>query len=139
MALDGGGGGGGPVGQSNSFTGTSESLELLGDHAYAYASVSASTTSANAFDFTSGNYYFVGKIELNPQLEYANGSVGTCRIRIKLNGSVVGLMIVEATDWYRSAMSLVIPAYTQVTVEVVSGEDTASEIITIGLTGRIYR
>jgi len=127
------------LGISNSFVGPQEALELVGDHAYAYANLPASTTSATAFDFISGNYYFVGKIELNPQLEYANGSVGTCRIRIKLNGAVVGLMIVEATDWFRSAMSLIIPAYTQVTVEVVSGEDTATEIITLGLTGRIYR
>jgi len=139
MAIGGGGSGGGPVGVSNSFTGPSEALELVGDHAYAYANVQASTTSANAFDFTTGNYYFRGKIEFNPQLEYASGASGIARIRIKLNGAVVGLLLTESTDFYRSSMNLVIPAYTIVTVEVVSAEDSADEIITLGLTGRIYR
>jgi len=133
------GGGQAGFGSGGSFTGPSEALELVGDHAYAYTNVPASTTSVNAFNFTSGNYYFVGKIQLNPELEYANGSTGSCRIRIKMNGSIVGLLITEATDFYRSSMNLIIPAYTSVTVEVVSAEDTPAEIITIGLTGRIYR
>jgi len=114
-------------------------IHVIGNHAYAYTNVSASTSSANAFDFTTGSYYFVGRIELNPELEYANGSTGSCRIRIKMNGNLVGLLITEATDFYRSSMKLIIPPYTSVTVEVVSAEDTAAEIITIGLTGRIYK
>tara|TARA_Y100000310_G_C19971861_1_gene485842 strand:+ start:48 stop:467 length:420 start_codon:yes stop_codon:yes gene_type:complete len=134
-----GGGPGGPVGSSNSFTGPSESLELVGDHAYAFANAEASTTSVTALDFTTGNYYFVGVIQMNPQVEYTNGSTGASRIRIKLNGATVGLLMTESTDFYKNSMDIIIPAYTSVTVEVVSSDDQAAEIITIGLAGRIYR
>ena len=138
MALD-GGGGGGPLGVGNSFTGPSESLELVGNHAYAFTNVAASTTSVTALDFTTGNYYFVGVIQMNPQVNYADGQTGASRIRIKLNGATVGLLMTESTDFYKNSMGIIIPAYTGVTVEAVSSDDQAVEIITIGMTGRIYR
>lgn len=127
------------IGSNAQFSGPQKGLTVIGNHAYAYASVEASTTSATVLDFqTPSDKIFKSKIEFNPQLEYANGSVGTSRLRIKFNGSVVGLLILEATDWFRSSMTYVIPPLTRVTVECVSGEDTAAEIITIGFTGRMY-
>ena len=58
------GGAGNPVG--GSFTGPAEALEIIGDHAYAYSGLKASSTAAaNHLDFTSGNYYFVGRLYFN--------------------------------------------------------------------------
>jgi len=125
--------------QIATFLGPQLGLTIVGDHAFAYANASASTSSATVLDFqTPGKAYVDGRIELNPQVEYANGATGVARIRIKFNGSIVGLLITEATDFYRNSMSLVIPPLTRVTVELISGEDTAAEIITIGFTARVY-
>jgi len=124
--------------QIATFLGPQLGLSIIGDHAYAYASAEASTSSATVLDFQSPKSYLVGKIELNPQIEYANGNSGVSRIRIKFNGSVVGLLLTEGTDFYRPSMKLIIPPLTRVTVEAVSNDDTAAEIITIGFTGRVY-
>ena len=132
------GGAGNPVG--GSFTGPAEALEVIGNHAYAYSNVLNSTSSQTVLNFTSGNYYFVGKIEMNPAVQYDDQDVGALDVcRITLNGSVVGLLVSESTDFYRTSMNLIIPAYTEVTVEVISSDAAADEIITVGLTGQIYR
>jgi len=141
MQRDGGpggpGAGGNPTG--GSFTGPAEALEIVGNHAYAYANTTANTTAATLFNFTSGNYYFVGMLEFNPELDFDNASSGIATCRIKMNGAIVGLLITESTDFYRSSLNLIIPAYTEVTVEVKSTSTAADEILTISLTGRIYR
>ena len=57
-----GGGGGGLVGFSNSFVGPQQALELVGDHAYAYNKQTVDSASVTYFEFTTGNYYFVGTL-----------------------------------------------------------------------------
>ena len=135
------GGGQAGFGSGGSFTGPSEALELVGDHAYAYTNVPASTTSVNAFNFTSGNYYFVGELEFNPEVDFATRNVGAgvAVCQIKMNDTLVGLICSEQSDFFRSSMQLIIPAYTEVTVEVICAQSISTELVTVGLTGRIYR
>jgi len=134
------GGAGNPVG--GSFTGPAEALEIIGDHAYAYSGLhAASTTPANHLDFTSGNYYFVGRLYLNGAVApgSTNGQDSTCEL--SFNGVSVALIRTRCdADDQPSTQSndIIIPPYTDVTANVDSaagGVQTTSLV----LTGRIYR
>jgi len=128
------------LGVSNSFTGPSEAIEIVGDHAYAYsgAVISQSGSSADtiALSFTSGNYYFLGHVSVQSD----QGGTGNEYFNMKLNGSSIML-----ATWDNSATSnaildlplpVIIPSYSAVEVLVGgSGTDTW----TVQLVGRIYR
>ena len=142
MALDGGGGGGGLVGFANSFTGLAQALELVGDHCYAYNNVGASTTSAEVMSFTTGNYYTVGNIQLNMGLDYSSLADQTSFLQAKLNGSLVALLtagLTSADSQVSVTQELIIPPYTQVSIEIKATGDNATRLITVGFTGRIYK
>ena len=69
------GGGQAGFGSGGSFTGPAEALEVIGDHAYAYSGMfPGSNTSQQAFNFTTGNYYFVGDVQVNICLLYTSPS-----------------------------------------------------------------
>ena len=129
------GGAGNPVG--GSFTGPAEALEIVGDHAFAYSGVKAtSDTPVNFLDFTTGNYYFVGKM----QPVYLGDSTNNIRWDVKLNGQVVtGAEVSSSRDGtpYQEMM-LIVPAYTKVEVSLdnLSG---GTQDAGVTLTGRIYR
>ena len=138
MAAPSGGGGGGLLGVSNSFTGPQESLQLIGDRAYAY---SGTLTAAGAdeadtigFDFTTGNYYAV----LN--LSALTGFTGNedRYVEVSMNGSVIISVKADASpDFYNVfPLEMIVPAYTNVVVKFgVSGGGTFN----LAFTGRIYR
>jgi hypothetical protein len=127
-----------PVQANASVAATGLGIRYVGDYCYAYNNLGASTASANIFEFTTGSGVIVGNIELNPQFNYSNGATGFTRLRIKFNEALIGLLFQESSDFYRSHMNLIIPPLTEVVVEVISSEDTAAEIITVGFTGRVY-
>ena len=122
MAIGGGGSGGGPIGVSNTFTGPAEAIEIYGDFAAAYTGLhSASTTTATVLSFTSGNYLFVGEFQLNGAIDPASGTdIQQTTANIKFNGVSVAV-ITSGNGAIDTPMSttqaLIIPAYTEVTVE----------------------
>ncbi len=142
-----GGGGGGILGVGNSFTGPAQALEIISDHAYAYSGlIVASTSPSDALNFTSGNYYFFGTLQLNaPADDDAPGSVRAGLANIKLNDSSVAILNcgTDSNDVPARpnsiAQQLVIPPYTNVVVEVESDSDAGDMFLSIVLTGRIYR
>jgi hypothetical protein len=144
MALDGGGGGGGPVGTANAFTGTAQALEIYGDFGAAYTGLhAANTTGFTVLSFTSGNYLFVGEFQLNGAI---NATVPSDIIHtnaiIKLNGTAVSLITTgnAAIDAPMSeTQTLLIPAYTQVTVEFDMISTSVDKFASGSLIGRIYR
>jgi len=145
MALDGGGGGGGPVGSSNSFTGVSSSIELIGDHCYILPGlVVASTTIVTVAEFTSGNYYTVGRLYLNNGIPY-NANIGDADMfaaYVFFNGTRVVLMSTgnAQVDSNTSTVNeLIIPPYTEVKIEMVSDVIDNDAWGTLSYVGRIYR
>ena len=93
MAILGGGpGGGGPIGVVNSFTGPSTSIEVIGEHAYAYSGVVTVNNNETSLigPVTTGNYTIVGNIQF-----YARGvSSGSqpspnLQFKVKLNGAEI--------------------------------------------------
>jgi len=136
MALDGGGGGGGPVGFANSFTGPSEALEIIGNHCYAYSgSANPGTGPTTYLTFTTGNFYVVGRIEVNADWTGTGGN--NFQVEIYLNGVKIVAERDVGNDYVPgdAEFHIIIPAYTQVQVDL-SG---ASAPANANLTGRIYR
>lgn len=136
------GGAGNPVG--GSFTGPAEALEIIGDHAYAYSGLIAATTSdVTAFNFTTGNYYTVGYIQLNgPVDDDSPGNTVLAACRVSFNGS--GVFILATGDNIHRAsqtvrQKIIIPSYTQVTAIVDAASTATDQFGSVVITGRIYR
>ncbi len=146
MALLGGGvgGAGNPVG--GSFTGPAEALEIYGDFAAAYSGTLAATTSPQtALSFTTGNYLFVGELQLNAAVDPADPTAGVATICITtLNGTKVSVILssaaVSTPETYATTRQLIIiPAYTEVVATIDSAGSFAGYEATVTMTGRIYR
>jgi len=149
MQRDGGpggpGAGGNPTG--GSFTGPAEALEIIGDHAYAYAALAgANAASITRLDFTSGNYYFVGRLTCNGSCDTAVGGVGngnTTAFSLSFNGTEVVRMKTETeiTGPEESTVynDIIIPPYTEVKLTSISNSTRVDRKTSCLLTGRIYR
>ena len=145
MAILGGGpGGGGPVGVGNSFTGAAQALEIYGDFAAAYTGLQASSTSQyTVFDFTTGNYLFVGVFQVNAgQQDDSPGTLDQTMANIKFNGATISRLTTgnDASDMPFSAdQPIIIPSYTEVLTTLDMNQATADTYATASFTGRIYR
>jgi len=134
-----GGGPGGPVGSSNSFVGPQEALELIGNHGYAFNVLTANNATVTAFEFTTGNYYFVGSLSTGRNMK--STAETTCTVEFNDstvyqskwdNGASQTLVMPCATP-----LPLIIPSYTKVKISfaIQDNEDTLGCI----LAGEIYR
>ena len=136
-APSGGGGGGGPVGFANSFTGPAESLELVGDHCFAYSGEKVADTSATNFlKFTTGNYYTVGNVQFN----YPRDNNEDATYEILMNGTVVQKWVCTGSlnpHQPQNLVPIVIPHYTEVIVRATVNSVARYQVVS--LTGRIYR
>jgi len=121
---------------------TGLNLNVIGDHAYANSGTFGATTSEQtAFDFTTGSYLFVGKIQLNTFIQISNVTVKQAGCKITFNGVTVALLTsFDAEDSSSSqTQKLIIPPYTEVKVTVISSTTAASSLATLVMTGRIYK
>jgi hypothetical protein len=132
------GGAGNPVG--GSFTGPAEALEIIGDHAYAYSGeILVDQTTPKFFDFTSGNYYFVGEIQFN---YYDVVGDDDMRYELKFNGNLVQSYFVGNAKVYTSpdgVMPIIIPPYTEVEATGYNDSSTNGRKNIASIVGRIYR
>ena len=140
MAILGGGpGGGGPIGSSNSFVGPQQALELVGDHAYAYNVLDVNDATATFMEFTTGNYYFVGTIQMGRNMKSAAETEFQLKFndqfvyRAKFDNGVSATLVMPT----QAPLPVIIPAYTKVSLvcEVLDAADT----IALAISGRIYR
>ena len=136
------GGAGNPVG--GSFTGPAEALEIYGDHGAAYSGpLAASTSAVTHLEFTSGNYLFVGTIDVYGQMKIdavTGGGAGVAEIQF--NGKELFNIKVETGLESMPAevsMPIIIPAYTEVKVLFQTQYDTAGATTSINILGKIYR
>ena len=136
------GGGPPPLGSGNSFTGSAESIELVGDHCYAYAGSTGATTSEDTrLKFTSGNYYVVGEFTYNGASS-PTGDGNITAFTVTLNGSTIAVVKVDTSteDMPASIVNpIVIPPYTEVEVSAQSDGASGTRLTSVQLTGRIYR
>jgi len=132
------------LGVSNSFTGPAQALEIIGNHAYAIASVvGASDSSAVQLKFTSGSFYFVGRWTCNGAARSDAPDNGNVTVwTLSFNGAAVALIKTDTRDEdMPSSMynDIIIPPYTEVEVVCESNTDEPTNLTSCLLTGRIYR
>ena len=137
-APSGGGGSGGPVGFANSFTGTAQALEIVGDYAYSYSgSIGVPNSETTLSSFTTGNFYMVAKWYPG----YASESGDNMQFRIKFNGTQIyqttldSRLVGSPYQW----IELIIPPYTEVLVICEDKSGSGPVNVTSTITGRIYR
>lgn len=139
MGLDGGGGGGGGIlGVSGSFTGPSEAIELVGQHAYAYSGIlTINDSETSLIEATTGNYYLVGRITFS----YPEYNSDNFRYKIFLNGAQIwGMEVGGGTDANLvDPVNIVIPSYTELKITAVNvgGSNPIKQVALMA--GRIYR
>ena len=135
-------GAGNPVG--GSFTGPAEALEIIGDHAYAYSGdFIESTTPITVLDFTTGNYYFVGVIQLLAPVQATNPVSGATTTGLTTFNGVNVIQQKAVSDPENSpnysTIQIIIPPYTEVSTVVESTADDTAQKGSMIITGRIYR
>ena len=139
-------GGGPPVGSANSFTGSSSSIELVGDFCFAYPGLLQATDDSfhTVMEFTTGNYTVVGRIQISGMIDDTNFGQGKGAVgRVSLNGTAQVMMRCGAgltSDSPAQAwQDFVIPPYTEVKGELAASEADSNAYSAMILTGRIYR
>jgi len=144
--IGGGPGGGGPVGSANSFTGSSSSIELVGDFCFVYPGLLQATDNSfhTVMEFTTGNYTVVGRFMITGAIDDDNFGQGKGAVgRISLNGSAQAMMRAGsglASDSPAYAwQDFIIPPYTEVKGELGATETDSNAYTSMILTGTIYR
>ena len=140
-------GGGPPIGSTGgTFTGPAQALEIYGDFAAAYSGALAATTAPQtALSFSTGNYLFVGELQLNAAVDPADPTAGVATLCITtLNGTKVSVILSSAAvstpeTYATNRQLLIIPAFTDVVATIDSAGSFAGYDATVTITGRIYR
>jgi hypothetical protein len=134
MPLIGGGGAGNTAGGNPVGTGTG--LNYIGDHAYAYSGIAASSpTPATVLNFSTANQYIVAQFQ---PIRTAD-STDNVQWLINFDGQTVSGVVVNSSrdSTPYEPLTLIIPAYTRVEViqdNVSGGTDDCGFVVT----GRIY-
>tara|TARA_Y100000296_G_scaffold52687_1_gene60285 strand:+ start:187 stop:621 length:435 start_codon:yes stop_codon:yes gene_type:complete len=143
MALVGGGGAPNVPGGSNP-AGTGTSINYIGDHAYAYASSAAASTSSDTrLSFTTGALYIVAKVTCNGSADPTGPGNGNITVwSLTFDSQLVARM---KTDSATSAIEpvtvvndIIIPPYTTVILTSQSNGDSAGRLTTCSIVGRVY-
>ena len=125
------------------FLGPNEGLTIAGSHCYAYSGLlSVDTSEYEIFNFTTGNYYTVGKFTCNGAVRISLVDVGSITVfQLKLNGSNTVGVKVDTNDKDMPAqgfLEVLLPPNTEVILSANSSESTTAEKISASYTGRIY-
>jgi len=148
MQRDGGpggpGAGGNPTG--GSFTGPAEALDIYGDFAAAYSGQQTiNNSSVQHLKFTTGNYLFVGQLQFNGAIKYVaadlgSGDLSSCLVSFN-DINLFSLKVETGAEDMPTEVTvpILIPAYTEVLVEVLSSNATAEFFTSVSVVGRIYR
>jgi len=134
-------GAGNPVGGSSP-AGTGTGLNFVGDHAYAYSgTIQGSTTSVTALAFNTQGVYIIGDFQINMPSTYGTQATLVGWMRISFNDEVVSIVtvgLVDADSQTTGKQSMLIPPYTNVTVEVVCDDNQAARLTAATFNGRVY-
>ena len=139
MPIIGGGGAGNVAGGANP-TGTGNTLNYIGNHAYANSGTyEATTSSQKVLEFTTGNNYIVGTLQLNSAIQFSNVSLRQTAAKISYDSQTVALIVGSAEDAPVSqATDILIPPFTNVKIEVISAVDDSDNFVTVSIVGRVY-
>ena len=124
------------------FLGAQKGVSIVGDHFYAYSGgLPASTTSTVALNFTTGDEYLLGKVQVNQALQYAAANVTAVNMQISINGEVVALMIVGyigADSETIGTQDLLLPPHSTIEISLRFDADQSAQLSCVTYTGRVY-
>jgi len=130
------------TGRGLSVTGPKLIFTDNGKHCYAYSGTfPASSTTAEMFNFKTGSEAIKGEFTLNGQIRYVAGSAGGHSVfQISFNDVVVHLTKCDTSgndSPVQTFQKVIIPPLTTVVVDCISGEDTATELLTSTFRGSV--
>jgi hypothetical protein len=133
-------GGGNPVSSSNP-AGIGNSLNIVGNHAYANNAVGAATTPVTVLKFETGNAYHVGTIQVNMGLQPDSTPDQTAYLQVEFNGQLIiiltaGLSAADSITY--ASQKILFPPNTKVEATIHSNGDNTDRKITVGYAGRVY-
>ena len=137
MPLVGGGGTGNVAGSSNP-SGTGQSLNYIGDHAYLYTGfTSVNNVETIIARFSTGNLYIVGTFQ--PQMDRSGGS-DNYRFRVKINNEIViSCQTTSAQDYTPyEEIEILIPSNSVIEITAENVTDTDANDIGSIIIGRVY-
>ena len=139
MPIIGGGGAGNVAGGANP-TGPGNTLNYIGNHAYANSGTyEATTSSQTVLEFTTGNNYIVGTLQLNSAIQFSYVSLRQTAAKISYDSQTVALIVGSAEDAPVSqATDILIPPFTNVKIEVISAVDVSDNFVTVSIVGMVY-
>ena len=111
-------------------------IHVIGNHVYAFSGTSNPGTGPTEYlSFTTGNYYTVGKFEMNA--DFIGGGGNVLNIAIYLNEVRIIFEQDVSNNWLAgdNQYSVIIPPYTKVRVDL-GGDD---DLMNINYTGRLYK
>ena len=137
------GGGGAPNVSGSNPAGTGTSLNYIGNHAYAYSgAIQANTSSVTHLEFTTGNSYIHGTLYFTACAKLSDISGGApSGCQVSFDDQVVSVLKAESqtenspTD---NTMSIIIPPYTRVKVEVQTTTTASGFLTSVTIVGRVY-
>jgi len=125
---------------------TGLNLNIVGNHAYAYSGLhNVNTSSVEHLKFRTGNYVFVGKFQFFGPVQFSsgqidNGDFGGVQISFNDVPLLIGKVDTKEEDSPTEIKGpLIIPAYTEVLVEVVSTITTAGFFTSANIIGRVIK
>ena len=127
--------------QSTASTGLS--LNVIGEHAYAYNSKAASTSASEILLFQTGNYYAKGWIQFNGFVQPSNPGTGTAgTLDVTFNGISVIILKTE-TELETSAphsvrCPILIPPLTTVSASIDASASESAMFATVVIAAKIY-
>jgi len=134
------------IGSNAPFGGGSKNLVYVGEHVYAYSGkYSSSTSSQTLIDMVTGKGYIIANFQCNGATADINSSTagnGAITVfTIKFNGVIVARLKTEtSTEDMPSTINneLIIPPYTNITVNTMGNADDSNLTPTVNIIGRIY-
>ena len=142
MPLVGGGGSPNVAGAGGNPSGVGNTLNYIGEHAYAYSgAIDVDDNATSLLKFTTGGLYVKGKFQ--PQYMVANAGAGSedYRFAVKFDNQEVSVtLIAEATDRdaFYSKVDLIIPPFTTVEVTAQNVTDNNARAVGAIITGWVF-
>ena len=119
-------------------------IHVLGDHAYALSGMfGANTAEQTMMDFTSGNYYLVGRLTFTGFVKPTapqGGSISAAQL--SFNGVPIAILKNDGNNETQPTVSyaeIIIPPYTVVNVTVESSDTDSDNVGSTLITGIIYK
>ena len=118
-------------------------INYIGQHCYAYATGTMSTTVKTVLSFTTGDGYIRGIIELTGPVSFDSsmGSGDVVALRIKFNDVVIAYIKAESSQedhQLPSYLTVIIPPFTQVDCAFLNGSTDSDYTQSVSITGRVY-